>query len=169
MVISFTVKGEPCGKGRPRFARCITKNGKEYTKTHTPKETADYEKLIQIEYLSQVGSIRFTKDTLLKATVKAYFRIPKTTPNWQKPYMEQGIIRPLKKPDWDNIGKIVTDALNEFAFHDDVQFIEGAVEKFYSNDPRIEIYLTELPYVSNKLTRKQMETWLKMKEVELYG
>ena len=28
-------------------------------------------------------------------------------------------ISPTKKPDWDNIGKIVSDALNKFAYKDD--------------------------------------------------
>ena len=43
--IEFQVFGEPKGKGRPRFTR--------FGQTYTPKDTADYEKLIKAEYLSQ--------------------------------------------------------------------------------------------------------------------
>ena len=165
MTLSFTIEGEPCGKGRPRFSRIITKNGKEYVKTHTPKKTAQYEELVRIEYLSQIGSIRFTKDTVLSINVKAYLTIPKGTSKWKIPYMEQGIIRPMKKPDWDNIGKIITDALNEMAFHDDVQFVEGTVEKYYSLKPRAEVSITELPCVTSKITKKEMEIWLKSQKM----
>ncbi len=58
--------------------------------------------------------------------------------------MLQGIIRPTKRPDWDNIGKIVSDALNELAYHDDSYIVDARVRKWYSDTPRVEVEITEL-------------------------
>ena len=44
-MIKFTIPGPPQGKGRPRF----TKSGH----TYTPAKTAEYEKLVQAEYIRQ--------------------------------------------------------------------------------------------------------------------
>ncbi len=38
-------------------------------------------------------------------------------------------ISPTKKPDIDNIAKIVLDAMNKFAFKDDTQITKLEVEK----------------------------------------
>ena len=38
------------------------------------------------------------------------------------------------------------DALNEVAFHDDSQIVELTSEKFYSENPRIELELREIKY-----------------------
>lgn len=58
--------------------------------------------------------------------------------------MLDNVIRPTKKPDWDNIGKIVCDALNKTAFHDDAQIVDGSVIKCYSEQPRIEVEIWEI-------------------------
>lgn len=46
--------------------------------------------------------------------------------------MEDGSVRPTKKPDVDNIVKIVLDALNGLAWHDDAQVTFLAVSKEYT-------------------------------------
>ena len=52
-----------------------------------------------------------------------------------------GAIRPTVKPDWDNIGKIVADALNKIAYYDDAQIVDSQTRKFYSDRPRVEILI----------------------------
>ena len=42
----------------------------------------------------------------------AYYEIPKSTSKKKRREMLEHRIRPTKKPDWDNIGKIVCDSLN---------------------------------------------------------
>ena len=64
--------------------------------------------------------------------------------------MLAGDIRPVKRPDWDNIGKIITDALNEVAYHDDAQIVEAIVEKYYSDNPRVEVTIKELRSLNNE-------------------
>ena len=57
--------------------------------------------------------------------------------------MAAGEVRPVKKPDGDNIIKIVTDALNKLAYHDDSQLVDISVSKFYSENARVEVLIQE--------------------------
>jgi Holliday junction resolvase RusA-like endonuclease len=58
--------------------------------------------------------------------------------------MLDGIVRPTKKPDFDNIGKIICDALNKIAYDDDSQIVEANIYKVYADIPRVEVTLTEV-------------------------
>ena len=52
---------------------------------------------------------------------------------------------PLKKPDSDNIAKIVLDSLNKIAFYDDSQVADLRVIKKWTEDvERIEFELEEI-------------------------
>jgi len=135
MKVRFVVKGEPKGKGRPRF----TKQGH----TYTPKDTKDYEKLVAGEYSCQVRE-KFPEDAMLDLRILAYFSIPKSKSKKVKFDMAQGKIRPTKKCDADNIIKIVADALNDVAYHDDKQIVDVQCRKFYSEEPRIEVIIREV-------------------------
>ena len=54
-----------------------------------------------------------------------------------------GEVSPTKKPDIDNIAKVVLDALNKVAFKDDNLVSRISVEKLYSETPRIEVKISE--------------------------
>ena len=43
---------------------------------------------------------------------------------------------PVVKPDWDNCGKIISDALNGYAYHDDDQIVNAQIYKRYTEDIR---------------------------------
>ena len=125
----IVIDGEPKGKARPR----ITKTGHAYT----PKSTHDYEKLIALAFKNKYKNVEPTRRSL-KVIMTAYFKMPKS---WSKKKCElalKGEIRPTKKPDADNIGKMV-DALNGIAWHDDSQIVEHTIIKWYSDEPRLEI------------------------------
>ena len=54
-------------------------------------------------------------------------------------------IRPTKKPDNDNIAKIILDALNGVAYQDDKQVVSLQVEKYYTEaDEMVTVELQEL-------------------------
>ncbi len=55
--------------------------------------------------------------------------------------MLDGHIRPTKTPDADNIAKSVLDALNKVAYKDDSCVVDLIVEKWYSENPRVEVYI----------------------------
>lgn len=133
----FSVDGEPVGKGRPRFSRAA--NGR--TITRTPEATVEYEQRVVIEYRKQCGSSRFDDDERICVKVIAYFGIPTTASKSKRRDMENGIIRPSKKPDADNVLKIICDALNTVAYKDDAQIVDAIVNKYYSDHPRVEVII----------------------------
>lgn len=63
---------------------------------------------------------------------------------------EIGLISPISKPDWDNIGKKYSDMFNSNIWLDDNLVKTGTVRKFYSILPRVEIYLDYLNMLYNK-------------------
>ena len=55
-----------------------------------------------------------------------------------------GMIKPTKKPDCDNIAKIVLDSLNGIAFMDDKQVVNLVVTKNYDSIPCVEVDIKEI-------------------------
>jgi Holliday junction resolvase RusA-like endonuclease len=43
------------------------------------------------------------------------------------------------KPDWDNLGKVVSDALNGIAWKDDAQVCWANVKKVYGEQPLLQV------------------------------
>ena len=134
--VKFTVLGEPKGKGRPRFS---TQTGRAFT----PKQTVNYETLVHTEYMVQCKGFRFPDDAMLDVRVIAYYSIPKSVSKKKRQAMLDHKIRPTKKPDFDNIGKVICDALNKVAYRDDAQIVDAQVRKFYSDRPRVVVTIRE--------------------------
>lgn len=129
MIYEFEVPGKITGKARPRVN---TYTGIAYT----PTKTKDYEELIkQYFWLKYPRSIPI--EGRVKITIIAYFGILKSTSKLDKELMLNNTISPTKKPDIDNIVKIVLDALNKVAFKDDNQVTKIEVEKLYSEEEKI--------------------------------
>lgn len=126
-MVIFTIKGEPKGKGRPRF----TKNGHVYT----PEETKKYENLVAWAYKSAKGEKHTSP---VRVTIKAYFNPPKKSKKVVED-MLNGKILPTKKPDVDNIAKIILDGLNGIAWEDDTQVVDVMVTKRYATDPMVAV------------------------------
>lgn len=133
MIAEFCILGDPQGKGRHRTA-----GGHEYT----PEKTVLYENLVKTEYRRQSG-IRFSDDAMLDVRIFAYYSIPKSVSKKKRQAMLDRRIRPIKKPDYDNIGKVVCDALNNIAYRDDAQIVDAMVRKFYSDRPRVVVSIRE--------------------------
>ena len=140
MEIKFTVPGIPKGKERPRVCRI---NGRSLT--YTPKQTTQYEKLVRASYTA-VSKIFFffDKDTPLEISIIALFSIPKSVGKKLKNSMLTGDILPIKKPDSDNIVKIILDALNGVAYWDDSQVCRVYFEKIYAEKPETKVIIKEI-------------------------
>lgn len=132
--IKFSVPGRPFGKQRPKFSRAG-----QYVKTYTPKETASYENLVKLMFQQAAQGKMFGDDDMLDVRIVAYYEIPKSTSKKKRRLMLEHKIRPAKKPDWDNIGKIICDSLNKVAYHDDSAIVDAQVRKFYSEQPRVDV------------------------------
>lgn len=126
MIYEFEVPSKIIGKGRPRLN---TYTGIVYT----PTKTKDYETLIEQYFVMKYPRYK-TIEGRAKVSIKAFFEIPKSTTKVQKAGMMENKISPVKKPDIDNIVKVVLDAMNKFAFKDDTQIVKLEVEKIYTSD-----------------------------------
>ena len=136
MKIMFEVKGKPQGKQRPR----ILKSGHRFT----PKKTTDYEQLVKLKYLEAAKGFKFEKDVPLEIEIQAAFKPPKTVSKKIRLEMLEDKILPTKKPDVDNIAKIILDALNGVAYHDDSQVIFLRLSKYYLEESRVLVCIQNL-------------------------
>ena len=62
--------------------------------------------------------------------------------NWTKKVRAAalaGEVVPTVKPDWDNLGKIVSDAMNDVVYKDDCQIFEAHISKRYGEVARVEV------------------------------
>lgn len=134
--IRFTIPGQPFGKQRPR----VVNRGK-FSQAYTPKETVNYENLVKLFYTEAAKGKMFSDGTMLDVKIIAYYAVPKATSKKKAKAMLEHRIRPAKKPDWDNIGKIICDSLNLVAYHDDSAVVDAQVRKFYSDTPRVEVII----------------------------
>ncbi len=134
MNIKLEIPGEPMGKQRPKFNR--------WTKSaHTQEKTVNYETYVKELYVSS----RFPMlQGYIKMNITAFYTIPGSISNKKREQMLNKQILPDKKPDLDNIAKIICDALNKIAYADDKQIVVLHLEKYYSDRPRVELQLEAL-------------------------
>lgn len=135
MIYDFEVPGKVVGKGRPRLN---TYSGIVYT----PTKTKDYETLVEQYFLLKYPKFKVFEGRV-KVSIIAYFAIPKATKKSDINEMLDNNISPTKKPDIDNIVKVVLDSMNKFAFRDDNQITKLEVEKKYSIEDKIYIKIEE--------------------------
>lgn len=137
--VSITIAGPPVPKGRPRLS---TING--HARAFTPAKTRRYEDLIRLE-AGRVMEGRVQLQGATRVRIRAYMPMPQALAKHKikGPSAEAGVIRPLTKPDVDNMAKVI-DALNGIVWPDDNQVVELTVEKFYSAKPRLELIAIEL-------------------------
>lgn len=145
MKLEFTVDGNPIGKARPR----VTKRA-----TYTPATTTRYEDLVRYAALNNLKE-DFEENEPLSVEVIAFFEVPKSYSRNKKTDCLAGWELPTKKPDADNIGKIIMDGMNpkmkrdkrlhkmvdvmRGIYNDDKQVTTLLVKKRYAERPRVEV------------------------------
>lgn len=97
--------------------------------------------------------------TPCKFKCTSYLPIPKQFTKIDTLLAEIGLIRPINRPDWDNLGKTYSDMIQGTLLYEDSLIIEGTSKKFYSIKPRIEIELEyaeehDSLYNYNKMRKK---------------
>ena len=132
-MIKFIIPGEPQGKARAR----VTRFG-----NYTPEKTVNYEALIKHVYFYKAKGIKF--EGAIKMQIHAYYSIPNSASKKKKKDMIDDVIRPTKKPDSDNVLKIVADALNKIAYNDDSQIVEATVRKYYNDEAYVEVSISSI-------------------------
>ena len=145
MEINFVIEGPPVGKARPRVTRTVT---------YTQKKTSQYEDLVRYTAINSFDGV-LDKNDPIAITIIAYFEIPKSLSKKRKALCLANQELPTKKPDADNVGKIIMDGMNpkmkrdkrlhkmvevmRGVYHDDKQVTTLLVKKRYAERPRVEV------------------------------
>lgn len=135
--VSFTIPGEPQGKGRAK----IVKIG-GFSRMATPQKTVAYEGLIAHAAQQAMGSA-----TPLECACQVQMIITVPVPaSWSKKKQAAAIagqVMPTKKPDTDNVVKAVFDGMNGVVWRDDVQAVDLFVRKRYGALPGVQVRVTQ--------------------------
>lgn len=113
-MIELVVYGEPVPAARPRFNR----SGHAYD----PLKSRAYK-----QYVSLEASKQYQGDLIGKKPLSVHI----------------AIYRPIVKPDTSNYVKLIEDALTGVIWKDDNCIVDLTASKYYSDDPRIEVTVTE--------------------------
>lgn len=132
-MVSLTIPGEPKGKQRPRWG----KHG-----TYTPKDTVSYETYIKELFVIKYPDFEPMTGPLVISLLIAV-SIPASMSKKKKALIASGDLLPIKKPDYDNVAKVVGDALESVAYKRDAQIVSAVINKDYSDRPRLEIKIEE--------------------------
>lgn len=141
----FTIYLLPKATPRPRLGQ----RGVFYV-----KGAKDNKKLFK-KFINDIDIDIITTPT--KFTCKSYFPIPSSMNQIEKVLAEIGLIRPISKPDWDNVGKAYCDMLQGLILYDDSLIVEGVSKKYYSMKPRIEITISYMKEHDSGYNRKKMK------------
>ena len=134
-MIRFEILGQPIAKQRPR----VTRSGIAYT----PAKTVNYEAVVRLTYQSLYPK-RELMLGCIDATITAVFPIPKSYPKYKTAQLICGHNNYDKKPDCDNLAKIILDSLNGIAYKDDSQVTSLHINKEYGAQPKVIVELKEI-------------------------
>lgn len=137
-MIKFTVPLLPTAKGRPRFS----KKGFAYTPAKTKQAERDF--------LAIAMDHRPEKPIAGPIQLLLRFSFPKPTkPKWKSEAARKLLVSPCKRPDLDNLVKLVKDALSGPFWVNDSQIVSMTAAKLYGDAPGTEVYISELPSVGS--------------------
>lgn len=129
--IEFTVYLLPKATPRPR----TNYNRKIFYVSGASNNKHKFEKIMKEMNVNVI-------DTPMIVDIRCYFPTPSGMNIKEKLLAEFGFIRPITKPDWDNVAKTYCDALQSSLMKDDSLIIDGRCRKFYSVKPRIEMKIS---------------------------
>lgn len=138
--VTFSVPGKPKGKAR---AKTYRNKHTGFVTTVTPDETILYENFVKDQFLNKCQGLYFERGMPVTLRIVARFLPPKSISKKRQLDMLEGREYPLKKPDMDNIVKVVADALNGVAYNDDTQIVLVVAKKAYSANEGLDITVEE--------------------------
>lgn len=136
MEIFIRIDGSPVPKGRPRFSRRETPQGKPYSKAHTPARSRSYEQQVSWQARAAMGA-REPLEGALVVKIDAVLRIPASWPKWKQEAAETHGLAPAVTPDLDNLVKAALDGCNKIVWLDDAQIVELHARKTYGREPSL--------------------------------
>lgn len=121
--IRFTIPGQPMGKGGSSF---------------TTASSLGYENLVKNACIEKCEQRQADYAGPVAVDITAFYPFPSSYTN-KKHEEIWGGARPVKKPDLDNIAKIILDALNDVAWQDDKQVVCMVLTKKYAEVPCVSV------------------------------
>jgi Holliday junction resolvase RusA-like endonuclease len=144
--ISFTIYVVPKGTPRPRLG-----HGNHFY----VKGASDNKKFFKEFYKELDEQPKIC--TACKISCNSYLPIPSTMKRYEMVLAELGYIRPLVKPDFDNLVKTYTDMIQGTMLEDDAYVIEGTSRKFYSVKPRVELTVSYMEEFDSDFNKKKVK------------
>lgn len=134
MNLTFTIPGEPTAQGRPRFS---THGG--FVKAYDPEKSRNYKAYVKLLASEAMQNIGLTLTELpLGVEIIADVGIPSKSKKFKEQALN-GLQLPIKKPDVDNVAKIILDSISGIVYKDDKQIVKLTVSKKYSDTPKVEV------------------------------
>ena len=134
MEIKIVIPGQPVPQGRPRFS------AKPFLHAYDPKPSVDYK--VKAAALRNMPQKPLSGE--LEVEVHVYKETLKSFSKAKKIDAEARILRPITKPDADNYAKGILDALKGIVWEDDGQVVDLIARKYYSMEPRAEVFVRQL-------------------------
>ena len=121
--IDFVIPGEPVSQGRPRFA---THGG--FARAYDPKKSRDAKGVVKLCAQEAIQKAGFVEPLTgpIEMMIQFGIALPKSQYRKRKPVARQWR---TKKPDLDNLMKLVKDACSGVIFLDDNQVVRVIAEK----------------------------------------
>jgi Holliday junction resolvase RusA-like endonuclease len=130
---AFEIDTKPVGKGRPRF----TRNGAVYT----PEATAAAEKVVRWNARIAMQGKQPTDNPVCVALEFHFAPTRSISEKKRAALIGQAM---TKKPDIDNLVKLVFDAMNRIVWMDDKQVSSLTTKKVYSETSKVIVKVYEL-------------------------
>ncbi len=140
--IELTIRGDAVPMGRPRTAVI-----KGHARIYQPQKSQEYKAYVRMvvsEYMREHGIP--TLDDGVSIYLLFKMAVPKSFTKKKRVSALEGNTRPTKKPDLDNLAKTILDALNGIAYRDDSQIVRLSLEKTYSEESEVEIFICDVDY-----------------------
>ncbi len=141
-MITIVLPGSPKGQGRPRSHIVKTRDGRQFIAVYKDAASRTYEEALALTAKTVMKS-RPPLEGPLVVEVDAIFAVP---PSWsmkQRDAALAGVVRPIGRPDIDNVLKSVLDGLANVVFRNDSQIVLATVEKRYGERPMLFIEVSE--------------------------
>ncbi|WP_179291091.1 RusA family crossover junction endodeoxyribonuclease [Levilactobacillus brevis] len=134
-MIELVVYGVPVEAARPKLS---------YKTRHAydPEKSRAYKQYVSLEVSKQYhGDLIDEKP--LSVHIAIYRPIQTSVSNIEHARRAQNVHRPIVKPDTSNYVKLIEDALTGVIWKDDNCIVDLTASKYYSDNPRIEVTVTE--------------------------
>lgn len=106
-------------------------------------------------YIKDIYDIIYTQTHF---SIETYLPTPVKSMTRHEIYRaEQGNIRPISNPDWDNLGKTYSDMIQNILILNDNIITDGVVKKYYSIKPRVVIHIEYQQGYDSKFNKKRIQ------------